>query len=158
MGAIGPPSSKTTPTPRSYPARSRTWPLLVLGAVIATALLWTAIPIGGPASAQSTRPAKERFDSGDKDHDGKLDREEFYQLAVESFYFRDKGRKGYLVVEDLKEASPQAFKAANQKSDGRLTLQEYVNALFIDFDQADRNKDGGLTFEEIETYWKSSGR
>ena len=111
-----------------------------------------------PASAQTGPPVKERFVSADKNRDGKIDREEFHQAAVESFYFRDKDRKGYLVIDELKEASPEAFKAANRKGDGRLTLQEYVNALFIDFDKADTDKDGTLTFEEIEVYSRTPGR
>lgn len=124
-----------------------------LGAALALAI------VAHPTSAQqSPPPAKERFANTDKNKDGRLDREEFYQAAVESFYLRDKGKKGYLVVEDLREASPEAFKAANRKGDGRLTLEEYVNALFIDFDRADANKDGALSFEEIEAYSRNNPR
>jgi Ca2+-binding EF-hand superfamily protein len=106
-----------------------------------------------PTSAQAPAPpSQDRFTQADKNRDGKIDREEFHQAAVESFYFRDKGKKGYLVIGELPESSPEAFRAANRKSDGRLTLEEYVNALFIDFDRADTGKDGGLTFEEIRVY------
>jgi len=107
-----------------------------------------------PSQARRQRrpTPRQRFDAADKNHDGRLDREEFYQLAVESFYFRDKEKKGYLTVDQLSETSSEAFKAANRKHDGRLTLEEYVNALFVDFDRADSNKDGTLSFEEIEAY------
>ena len=129
-----------------------------LAACLMLAILAPATLRPAPASAQTGPPLKERFVGADKNRDGKIDREEFHQAVVESFYFRDKGRKGYLVIEQLTEASPEAFKAANRKSDGRLTLQEYVNALFIDFDKADTDKDGSLSFEEIEVYSRTSGR
>jgi Ca2+-binding EF-hand superfamily protein len=134
------------------------WASPTLAACLMLAILAPAMLRVAPASAQTGPPLKERFAGADKNGDGKIDREEFHQAAVESFYFRDKGRKGYLLIEELKEASPEAFKAANRKNDGRLTLQEYVNALFIDFDKADTDKDGSLTFEEIEVYSRTTGR
>lgn len=134
------------------------WAGPALAACLTLAIFAPATLYQAPASAQTGPPLKERFVGADKSRDGKIDREEFHQAAVESFYFRDKGRKGYLLIEELKEASPEAFKAANRKGDGRLTLQEYVNALFVDFDKADTDKDGGLTFEEIEVYSRTTSR
>ena len=134
------------------------WASPAVAACLILAILAPATLRPVPASAQTGSPLKERFVGADKNRDGKIDREEFHQAAVESFYFRDTSRKGYLVIEQLKEASPEAFKAANRKGDGRLTLQEYVNALFIDFDKADTDKDGSLTFEEIEVYSRTTGR
>ena len=134
------------------------WASSALVACLILAILAPATLRPAPASAQTGPPLKERFVGADRNHDGKIDREEFHQAAVESFYFRDKARKGYLLIDELKDASPEAFKAANRKGDGRLTLQEYVNALFIDFDRADTDKDGGLTFEEIEVYSRTSRR
>ena len=96
------------------------------------------------------------LEEADKNRDGTIDRGEYHQAVVESFYFRDKGKKGYLLAEELREASPEAFRAADRKSDGRLTLDEYVNALFIDFDKADTDRDGALTFEEIRVYSRSA--
>jgi len=98
------------------------------------------------------------FKAADKNGDGRLDREEFRQAAIEGFYFRDKQHKGYLTADQLPEASRDAFRAANVKGDGRLSLQEEVNALLKDFDAADVNKDGALTYEEFEAYVKGSSR
>ena len=128
------------------------WAGPALAACLILAILAPAALRPAPASAQTGPPLKERFVGADKNRDGKIDREEFHQAVVESFYFRDKDRKGYLVIEQLKEATPEAFKAANRKGDGRLTLQEYVNALFKDFEAADTDKDGLLTVEEIDIY------
>jgi Ca2+-binding EF-hand superfamily protein len=150
-------ASRSTSSSRTS-ATCAVWAGPALAACLILAILAPATLRPAPASAQTGPPLKERFVGADKNGDGKIDREEFHQAAVESFYFRDKGRKGYLLIEELKEASPEAFKAANRKSDGRLTLQEYVNALFIDFDKADTNKDGSLTFEEIEIYSRTPGR
>ena len=114
--------------------------------------------LGAAAWAQTAPPAdlKGRYQAMDKNGDGRVDREEFYRVVVESFYFRDKNRSGYLTLEELTEASPEAFKAANRKADGKLSLPEYVNALFRDFEAADLDKDGTLSFEEFEIYVKSA--
>jgi Ca2+-binding EF-hand superfamily protein len=109
-----------------------------------------------PATAQ-TQPvpdAKTWVKEHDKNRDGTLDREEFYQAAVESFYFRDRNKRGYLVIEELPDASREALKAMKLKADGRISLQEYINALFKDFDAADTDHDGLLTVEEIDVYIK----
>jgi Ca2+-binding EF-hand superfamily protein len=98
------------------------------------------------------------FKAADKNGDGRLDREEFRQAAIEGFYFRDKEHKGYLTADQLPEASRAAFKEANVKGDGRLSLQEEVNALMKDFEAADLNKDGALSYDEFEAYVKQSRR
>jgi Ca2+-binding EF-hand superfamily protein len=150
-------TSQSTSSSRTS-ATCAVWAGPALAACLILAIIAPATLRVAPASAQTGPPLKERFVGADKNRDGKIDREEFHQAAVESFYFRDKGRKGYLLIEELKEASPEAFKAANRKGDGRLTLEEYVNALFIDFDKADTNKDGSLTFEEMEVYSRTISR
>ena len=98
------------------------------------------------------------FNAADKNGDGRLDREEFRQAAIEGFYFRDKEHKGYLTANQLPEASRAAFKAANVKGDGRLTLQEEVNAVMKDFEAADVDKDGALTYEEFKAYVEKPSR
>lgn len=125
-------------------------PFRYVAAVSALGLLL----LGGPAMGQ-TRPApdtKTWVRDHDRNGDGKIDREEFHQAAVEAFFFRDKNKSGYLTIEELREAAPEAVKAANRKGDGKLTLQEYVNALFKDFEAADTDKDGLLTVDEIDIY------
>ena len=106
-----------------------------------------------------TRPApdaKAWVQRHDKNGDGRIDREEFYQAVVEAFFFRDKDKSGYLTIVELEGASPEAVKAASRNGEGRLTLQEFVNAVFKDFEAADTNHDGLLTVEEIEIYIRSA--
>ena len=112
-----------------------------------------------PASAQSglSPEVRERLKSADRNGDGKIDRGEFHELLVESFYFLDKGKRGYLVIEDVRGvASPEAFRAADKSGDGRLSIEEYVNAFFKDFDAADRDGSGSLTLEELDTYIRTA--
>lgn len=105
-----------------------------------------------PATAQPAPDARAWVKTHDRNGDGKIDREEFHQAAVEAFFFRDKDKSGYLAVAELKEASPEALKAVKRKNDARISLQEYVNALFKDFEAADTDGDGLLSAQEIETY------
>ena len=112
------------------------------------------------ASAQAPGPADlgQIFKNYDRNSDRTLDREEYYRVIVEAFFFRDRDKDGYLVIAELTELSAEGFRAADRDGDGRLSLQEYVNALFKDFDSADRDKDGVLTYEEIEIYIRTTRR
>jgi Ca2+-binding EF-hand superfamily protein len=103
-------------------------------------------------SAQSPPALGEVLKDSDRNRDGRLDREEFYRVIVEAFFFRDRDKDGYLVIGELTELTAEGFRAADRNGDGRLSLDEYVNALFKDFDAADRDKDGVLTYEEIQIY------
>ena len=126
-------------------------------AAAALALTLGATPVG--AQTGTVPPdLRAAFKAADKNGDGRLDREEFRQAAIEGFYFRDKEHKGYLTADQLPEASRDAFNAANVKHDGRLSLQEEMNALLKDFEAADVDKDGTLTYEEFEAYVKRSSR
>jgi Ca2+-binding EF-hand superfamily protein len=129
--------------------------LLLTTAALSLAL--GAIPVGAQTGTASSNLSA-AFKAADKNGDGRLDREEFRQAAIEGFYFRDKEHKGYLTADQLPEASPAAFKAANVKGDGRLSMQEEVSAMLKDFDVADVDKDGTLSFAEFEAYVKRSSR
>jgi Ca2+-binding EF-hand superfamily protein len=122
--------------------------------VLAAALALGVFLAPGPARAQTTPAPDLRawVKKYDKNRDGKLDRGEFHQAAVDAFFLRDKDKNGYLAISELKEASPEAIKAVKRKNDARISLEEYVNALFKDFEAADTDGDGLLTVEEIEAY------
>jgi len=107
-----------------------------------------------PASAQTSpiRDVRTWVKNYDWNGDGKIDRGEFHQAAVDAFFLRDKDKSGYLAISELKEASPETIKAVKRKSDARISLEEYVNALFKDFEAADADGDGLLTVDEIEQY------
>ena len=124
---------------------------------IALAAILLLAPL--PLFAQTAPPdLGQRFKEGDKNRDGKLDREEFHRVVVEAFYFRDKDKNGYLVIAEMSDAAADRFKAHDRDGDGRLSLQEYVNAFFKDFEAADRDGDGVLAFEEIEIYVRATRR
>jgi hypothetical protein len=110
--------------------------------------------VGAPATAQtSSDPDVQTWmKKYDRNGDGKLDRGEFHQAAVEAFFLRDKDKNGSLAISELKEASPETLKTVKRKDDARITLEEYINALFRDFEAADSDDDGGLTVVEIERY------
>jgi Ca2+-binding EF-hand superfamily protein len=124
---------------------------------VTTATVLALLLLDGPVMAQP-RPApdaKAWVKDYDKNGDGRLDREEFHQAAVEMFFFRDKDRNGYLVIGELTDPSPEILKTVARKTGGRISLQEFVNALFKDFEAADTDHDGLLTVEEIDIYMRS---
>ena len=130
-------------------------------AIAALALLLT-LSIAGPPDVLAQAPSAEAlgrvFKEGDRNKDGRLDREEFHLVIVETFYFRDRNRDGYLIAVEVTELTAGGFRGADRDGDGRLSLQEYVNALFKDFDAADADKDGVLTYQELEIYIRTAPR
>jgi Ca2+-binding EF-hand superfamily protein len=99
------------------------------------------------------------FHTHDKNRDGKIDRGEFQEWMVDSFFQRDTHHKGYLVFGDVKDVmSAEKFKSYDKNGEGKLRLQEFLNAAFQDFERMDVNKDGMLGIEEIENYITLSRR
>jgi Ca2+-binding EF-hand superfamily protein len=114
-------------------------------------MLGVLVPSGGTLAQAAAPPdAKTWVQEHDKNGDGKLDREEFHQAVIESFFFRDTNKVGYLTINELRVVTPEERKALQRS--GQLTLQEYLNALHRDFEAADTDRDGLLTVEEIEIY------
>jgi Ca2+-binding EF-hand superfamily protein len=121
------------------------WPTTIVALVLLLDLT--------PATAQTPLPNTRMWvKQHDRNGDGKIDREEFHQAAVEAFFHRDRDKSGSLAIDELKEASPEAMRAVKRKDNARITLQEYVNAVFKDFEAADADGDGLLSVEEIEKY------
>lgn len=133
---------------------SRLFPaLLVLAVTVALGVIALGLVVPrADAQSKLTPEQLARFKGADKNGDGALDREEFYQLMVETFYFRDKGTKGHLLPEDLPGVTAERFKAADTNGNGRLSLREFVNFRFRDFEAADTDADGVLTIAEVEIY------
>jgi Ca2+-binding EF-hand superfamily protein len=126
-----------------------------IGFGLLTAALALGLFLAPARTAAQTSPAQDVrtwVKKYDKNGDGKLDRGEFHQAAVDAFFLRDKDKSGYLAISELKEASPETLRAVKRKSDARISLEEYVNALFKDFEAADTDGDGLLTVDEIERY------
>ena len=103
------------------------------------------------AGEQMTR--EEVMATADKNHDGRIDREEYDQRMTEVFFFADTDKDGKLSWEELQavvvDAEPQRFKAADTDGDGKLALYEYLHVLYVDFNAADKNHDGVLDMEEV---------
>jgi len=118
----------------------------------ATALSLVLAPALATAQTITASDVRAWVKKYDRNGDGKLDRDEFYQAVVDAFFLRDKDKDGYLAISELTEASPEALRAVKHKDSARISLQEYINALFKDFDAADTDGDGLLTVEEIERY------
>lgn len=99
------------------------------------------------------------FRAHDRNGDGRIDRAEFRDWMVDSFFILDKGEKGYLDYDDVKGLmSPKIFKAQDKDRDGKISLQEFLNASIQDFLAADVGRSGALTMEEFEVYFKQTGR
>lgn len=103
------------------------------------------------AAEQMTR--EEVMATADKNHDGRIDLQEFNQRLTEVFFFADTDKDGKLSWEELHavvvDADPQRFKAADSDGDGKLAMYEFLYALDLDFIQADKNHDGVLDMEEV---------
>ena len=108
---------------------------------------------GGFSMAGEQMTREEVMATADKNHDGRIDLEEFNQRLTEVFFFADTDKDGKLSWEEIHavvvDADPQRFKAADSDGDGKLSLFEFLYALDVDFIQADKNHDGVLDVEEV---------
>jgi len=96
--------------------------------------------------------AAEIMAMSDKNHDGRLDREEYHQRMTEVFFFIDTDKDGSLTLTEIRaagELDPERFSVADRNGNQTLSLDEYLYALHHDFDEADRNQDGTLDMEEL---------
>jgi len=121
---------------------------------LAVALGACILDRGVLAQAPPPPDAKTWVQKHDTNHDGKIDREEFHQAAIEAFFLRDVNKDGYLSVEELTVITPEARNLLQNKPDGKISLPEFLNAMHKDFTAADTNDDGLLTAEEIEIYMR----
>jgi len=119
--------------------------------VMLIAVVFTCTAGYGVAAEQMTK--EEVMATADKNHDGRIDREEYDQRMTEVFFFADTDKDGKLSWEELQavvvDAEPQRFKAADTDGDGKLALYEYLYVLHADFTAADKNHDGVLDMEEV---------
>ena len=119
--------------------------VLVIAAVVAFTAGFSV------AAEQMTR--EEVMATADKNHDGRIDLQEFNQRMIEVFFFADTDKDGKLSWVELQavvvDAEPQRFKAADTDGDGKLALYEYLYVLHADFTAADKNHDGVLDMEEV---------
>lgn len=119
--------------------------VLVIAAVVAFTAGFSV------AAEQMTR--EEVMATADKNHDGRIDLQEFNQRMTEVFFFADTDKDEKLSWVELQavvvDADPQRFKAADTDGEGKLSLFEFLYALDVDFIQADNNHDGVLVIEEV---------
>lgn len=117
--------------------------LLVLSVVVSTAAFGADI---------DHMNAAEIMAMSDKNHDGRLDREEYHQRMTEVFFFLDTNKDGSLSLVEIRSAAgvdPERFESADRDGNHMLSLYEYLYALHNDFDTFDKDKDGTLDMEEL---------
>jgi Ca2+-binding EF-hand superfamily protein len=116
-------------------------------ALAATFFLGTALLQG--AGAQT---AQSDFGTTDLNHDGVIDREEYYRRMMDIMLFADTNRDGMLSADELPDADPAAFQAADRNGDGMLSSEEFMEARFGDFEAADQDGSGTLSPAEVDAW------
>ena len=123
--------------------------------IVLVVMLIAAVVVGtaGYSIAAEQMTKEEVMATADKNHDGRIDREEYNQRMIEVFFFSDTDKDGKMSWEELHvvvvDADPQRFKAAESNGDGKLALYEYLYVLHADFTTADKNYDGVLDMQEV---------
>jgi Ca2+-binding EF-hand superfamily protein len=108
------------------------------------------------AYGQGMKPMKREalIKSCDKNGDGQIDREEYFERITEVFFLADANKDGYLEMSEIlaavPDANPERIKSADTNGDGKIDLHELQNALSKDFDRADLNGDGVLDKDEVQ--------
>jgi len=100
-----------------------------------------------PAKAFDVRAA---FAETDKNGDGQIDHEEFYERLVDVFFTADSNKDGFLNPEEYGQLPfSGAFRDADANGDGRISLPEFVRIRFRQFEGADTSHEGQLSLDEV---------
>jgi len=126
----------------------------------AISILIAGTMLGLNSAAWADEPAKgfdprAAFAETDKNGDGQIDHEEFYERLVDVFFSADTNKDGFLSPEEYQRLPfSGAFKDADTNGDGRLSLPEFVRIRFRQFEAADSNHDGELSLDEVLTTYE----
>lgn len=150
----------------------RTFSLLPARRAAGALLACTALGLGAcqtNSTAKSDQPAtptgEQRFAMADKNHDGKLSRDEMSDYLVNKvFDASDTNHDGRLTQEEWSGADPSTlpdFKKRDANHDGVVTKEEALEygrqhgiAKSV-IKQADKNGDGKLSYAEVKAYYAS---
>jgi len=100
-----------------------------------------------PAKTFDPRAA---FAETDKNGDGQIEHDEFYERLVDVFFGADTNKDGFLGPDEYRQLPfSRAFKEADANGDGRASLPEFVRVRFRQFEVADTTHDGELSLDEV---------
>jgi Ca2+-binding EF-hand superfamily protein len=86
----------------------------------------------------------------DRDHNGEIDREEFEQRIIQTFYFADVDKDGFVTIGQLTVFDEALlFETADLDSDSRVSLAEFLIVRFENFREADADGSNTLSVEEV---------
>jgi Ca2+-binding EF-hand superfamily protein len=114
------------------------------------AVLAFVVAIAGLAGAGGTAWAQSDFEQTDRNHDGKIDLQEFIERQTEIFFFADANKNGRLMPEEIVGVEIDRFQVADRNGDGSLSMAEFLEARTIDFENADQDQDATLSPGEID--------
>ena len=97
----------------------------------------------GSASAQSV------FSQADRDNNNVIDREEFRDHMMETFYHADENKDGHLSEDELSALNAKRLNSTDSDGNGSVSLNEFLNATGADFDTADKNNDNNIAESEL---------
>jgi len=148
-------------------------------ALLATATVATAAPVGEPAApvlharsaeapARPPSPSAIRraFERSDLNHDGFISLEEFHKDLVQSWHALDLDQDGFISREELLAAGGaknaervlRALHHFDKDADQRLSFKEVIGARMAGFDAADLNHDDKLSLQEVLDYELKAGQ
>ena len=106
------------------------------------------------ASASAQQPGydpHQAFKEADKNHDGYIEMDEFYERNVDLFFIGDRNKDGTLNREEYEAivVVREDFTKVDQNGDGVLSEAEFISMRVPLFQQADKNHDGKLSEPEV---------
>jgi Ca2+-binding EF-hand superfamily protein len=118
--------------------------------ILLAGLMLAVASSAGAAESPKTYDPRAAFAETDKNGDGRIDHEEFYERLVDVFFSSDTDKDGYLSPEEYRQLPfSREFKNADANGDGRVSLPEFVRARFRQFEAADTDHDGVLSLDEV---------
>ena len=95
---------------------------------------------------------KAAFAQTDRNKDGAIEIDEYYDRLVDIFFLGDVDKDGYLTEPEFVAVVviKEDFTAVDKSSDGKLSRQEFVSARLPHFMQIDSDQSGSLSLVEVE--------
>ena len=120
----------------------------------AAVIAFSTVVLGAAAARAEQAPAydvKAAFAETDRNGDGAIEIDEYYDRLVDIFFLGDVDKDGFLTEAEFVQVVviKEDFAQVDKSGEGKLSRREFVSARLPNFIAIDTDKDGSLSLVEV---------